>query len=440
MHSLFLKIFLVIWASLILLGATLFVVERQLGGEVLEQGQQWLEAHADTAASLYQQDGVVAIQRWLRGLRQTEERHILLINEQGQPVMRSRLMHGRTEWPPGLPSQPGIHHQHGGQYHLVTAIAQTEPPLYLATRIDLGRLRSLGPAARIALALLISALLSLLLAYLLSRRLRRLRQTVQRMAAGDLQVRNDSRGSDEIAALGRDVDQMAGHLQAMLRNQQTLLRDVSHELRSPLARLRVALELAEKNGDLSRALSRINHEADVLENLVSDLLSLARLDADNVLQHREPVDLAPLLQALVRDARFEAEANDRQIALQMPSGMMLEGDAVLLRSALENVVRNAIRHTAEHTRVDIEVKQQNTEIRIAIGDRGDGVPHEALQRIFEPFTRVAEARDRVSGGHGLGLAIAARIIAAHQGHISAHNRQGGGLCIEIVLPALVATG
>ena len=442
MHSLFLKIFIAIWASLVLLGVSLFLIERQLGGQELERSNQWLLAHADTAASLYQQEGIPAIQRWLRGLRQSENRHILLLDQEGQPLLRQRPMHGPAQGeasPRQWTGEPGIHHSRGGLYHITVSIPHTDPPLLLASRVDLGRLPNIGPAARLGLALLSSILLSLLLAYLLSRRLRLLRHTVQRMAQGDLQIRSNSRGSDEIAALGKDVDQMATRLQGILNNQQTLLRDVSHELRSPLARLRVALELAEQSGNLPQALARIGKEADTLEALVSDLLSLARLDANNVLLQRETVDLGQLLQTLINDASFEAEARQRRVTLNtVTTSVHLEGDAVLLRSALENVLRNAIRHTAENTTVEVVLGLQEGQIQIQICDHGEGVPETELQRIFDPFMRVGEARDRSGGGHGLGLTISARIVMAHRGQIQATNRVEGGLCVSIELPTHLA--
>lgn len=433
MHSLFLKIFLAIWASLLLLGISLFLLERQLGGQELERREQWLQAHAETAAALYQQNGLRAVQGWLHGLRQSEQQRVWLQDEHGQSPMPHRQPprhNGQQHWP----GQAGIHHQQAGVYQISVRLPDIQPALFLATQVELGRLRHLGPLARLGLALFSSALVSLLLAYLLSRRLRRLRNTVQRMAAGDLQVRSHSHGRDEIAALSHDVDHMADHLQAMLENQKLLIRDVSHELRSPLARLRVALELAEQNGDAQRALSRIALEADTLEALVSDLLSLARLDADNILQRREPLELVSLLQQLGKDTGFEAEARQVQIHLHTPTSALIEGDAVLLRSALENILRNAVRHSPAGGEVTLRLSAQAGQLLLDICDRGEGVPEAALQRIFEPFVRISEARDRHSGGHGLGLAISARIIHAHQGRVLAVNRAEGGLCVQIALP------
>ncbi|MFU8838849.1 MAG: sensor histidine kinase [Thiohalomonadaceae bacterium] len=433
MHSLFLKIFLAIWASLLLLGLSLLLLERQLGGQELEARQQWLAAHADTAAALYRQDGLRAVQGWLRGLRQSEQQRVWLLNEQGQSPLTHRQPprhNNQHHWS----GQAGIQHQQAGVYQISVPIPDIQPSLFLVTQVDLGRLRHLGPLTRLGLALLSSVLVSLLLAHLLSRRLRRLRQTVQRMAGGDLQVRSHSRGGDEIAALGRDVDQMADALQGMLTNQKLLLRDVSHELRSPLARLRVALELAEQNGDSARALARITQEADALEALVSDLLSLARLDTDNLLQRRERFDLVALLEQLARDVGFEAQLRQGHLRLDAPASLSIEGDAVLLRSALENVLRNGVRHSPDGGELEVRLSEQDGMARISICDRGEGVPEADLQRIFEPFVRVAEARDRHSGGHGLGLAICARIIHAHQGQVQASKRPGGGLCVQIQLP------
>lgn len=431
MGSLFSKIFLAFWFSLILLGIALFGAERHLGDRELQATHRWLGAHADTASGLYATGGVPAVQAWLRGLRQTENRPVFLLDETGRPLFRQRP---RREWRGDLPRQAGIHKIAPGRFLILVELPDTRPVLQLGTLIDLGRLAGLAPPLRIAIALLVSGLVSLLLAAMLSRPLRRLRRTAQALAAGDLEARVGGHGRDEIGALARDFDLMAERLRGMLHSQRRLLRDVSHELRSPLARLRVALELAEKNPARPEILARIGKEADELERLVTDLLSLARLESGQLELQRKILSLSELLRTVVTDADFEAGARQRRVELQLTAEGQVPGDAVLLRSAIENVVRNAIRHTPEHGCVEVELSRSGKNLCIEVRDQGPGVPEGELTRMFEPFTRIAEARDRHSGGFGLGLSITGQIISAHGGRVEARNREQGGLCVRLCLP------
>ena len=409
MGSLFSKIFLAFWLSLILLGIVLFGAERHLGDRELEATHQWLSAHADTASGLYATGGVPAVQGWLHGLRQAENRPVFLLDDSGRPLLRQRP---HREWRGDLPMQAGVHRIAPGRFLILVELPDTQPALLLGTMVDLGRLAGLAPSLRIAIALLVSGLVSLLLAAMLSRPLRRLRQAAQALASGDLDARAGGHGRDEIGALARDFDLMAERLRGMLHSQRRLLRDVSHELRSPLARLRVALELAEQNPARPEILARIGKEADELERLVTDLLSLARLESGQLELQRKALPLSELLRAVVTDADFEAGARQRRVELQLAAEGQVLGDAVLLRSAIETVVR----------------------------DQGPGVPEGELIRMFEPFTRIAEARDRHSGGFGLGLSITGQIMSAHGGRVEARNREQGGLCVRLCLPECMAVG
>ncbi len=431
MGSLFSKIFLAFWFSLILLGVALFSAERHLGGRELETHREWLKAHADTAAGFYASGGIEAVQGWLRGLRHAERRPVFLLDEKGRPLLRQRP---HRDWRSDLPMQAGVHKTGQGRFLILVELPDTRPALLLGTRVDLGRLAGLDPVIRIAIALAISGLVSLLLALTLSRPLRRLRHAAQALAAGDLEARVGIHGRDEIGALARDFDLMADRLRSMLNSQQRLLRDVSHELRSPLARLRVALELAERDPARPDTLVRIGKEADELERLVTDLLSLARLESGQVSLQRSRICLADLLLDVVNDADFEARARERRVELRVIEDGQVEGDAVLLRSAIENVVRNAVRHTPEQTAVEVELRSRDGWVMIEVRDQGAGVPEAELMRMFEPFTRIAEARDRHTGGFGLGLSITGQVMAAHGGRVEARNRKEGGLSVCLFLP------
>jgi len=435
MGSLFGKIFIAFWLTLILLGAAMYVGERSLGDRDLERTEHWLGAHAETASALYQEEGKDALRRWLRGLHREERRPVLLLDDDGEPVFRQRIPPElRRNLHDDFDAEPGAHRLNRGHYLVLAPIRTGDDKLFLATVVDLGRLHSLTPAARIAIALLISGLVAFGLARMLSKPVRRLREAAQALAEGDLSVRVGGKGRDEVGALARDFDIMAERLREMLESQRQLMRDVSHELRSPLARLRIALELAERSDDPAQALKRVEKEADELELLLGNLLSLSRLESgQSVLERRELV-LSELLQTIVNDADFEAEAHNRRVVLQLQEQPVMQGDSVLLRSAIENVVRNAVRYTAEGSTVEVWLVADPQQAIVRVCDHGEGVPEASLQKMFEPFARIGEARDRDSGGYGLGLAITGQVVKAHGGTVSAHNRDEGGLCVELRLP------
>jgi two-component system sensor histidine kinase CpxA len=212
-------------------------------------------------------------------------------------------------------------------------------------------------------------------------------------------------------------------------------------LRSPLARLNVALALARQRSgpDAKGALDRIEREAERLNDLIGQLLTLTHLETGGDRIAREPVSLAPLVQAIAADANFEAETRQRRVHAAVEEELIIQGSAEMLRRAIENVVRNAIRYTAEDTPVDITVSRRpgrsggETAV-ICIRDHGPGVPEGALPQLFLPFYRVTEARDRQTGGTGIGLAITERAVRLHHGTVSAANAPDGGLVVEIVLP------
>ena len=226
---------------------------------------------------------------------------------------------------------------------------------------------------------------------------------------------------------------MADQITTLLSAERRLLQDVSHELRSPLARLGFAVELAKTSPDREAALGRIHKEADRLNHLVDELLQLTRAEGDPGARNLEDVDLVELLQDLVADCALEADAQGCRLVLRGDRRVVVTGDRELLRRACENVLRNAIRHSPAGTTVDIEVVRHDGLAEISVRDHGTGVPREALSDIFEPFFRVEGDRDRSSGGVGLGLAIARRAVELHQGTVTAFNANPG-LVVALELP------
>ena len=279
----------------------------------------------------------------------------------------------------------------------------------------------------------IIALLCYALARQMTSPLRRMQKTIERFGKGDFSARVNSRRADELGQLGRTVDQMAERIEGLVKSQRRLLQDISHELRSPLARLGVAVELGRGGGDSEAAFDRIEREADRLNLLVGELIQVTRAEGDPAGLMTEPLRLDDLVRVIVDDAHIEAERH--HIALELDScEAEMEGNPELLRRAIENIVRNAIRYSPEGGRVQVNLKRAGDLYRISVRDFGQGVPDEALAHLFDPFYRVEKDRGRTSGGVGLGLAIAKRAVELHHGTMRASN-QRPGLLVEIELPA-----
>ena len=272
------------------------------------------------------------------------------------------------------------------------------------------------------------------LAYHLTQPLRGLRKAVERFGRGDFSARVGSNRRDEFGELARTFDRMAGRIETLLTAERRLLLDIAHELRSPLARLGVAVELARGGEDLETQLNRIQKESDRLNTLVGELLQVTRAEGDPSSLRAEAVRLDRLVAQLVDDAAIEAQARGTAVQLAESPPVTLQGDPELLRRAVENVIRNAIRYSPPKVPVEVSLARHNGNAVVAVRDRGPGVPEDALPRIFDPFYRVENDRDRASGGVGLGLSIARRAVELHRGSIRARNLHPG-LCVEMELPA-----
>ncbi|MBO9663845.1 MAG: HAMP domain-containing protein [Dokdonella sp.] len=291
----------------------------------------------------------------------------------------------------------------------------------------------------LGIAMIVSALFAALLAWYVSAPLTRIRVSTRRFAEGDLDARVGRLRfgrSAEVAALAAEFDGMAERIKALVDSHRLLVRDVSHELRSPLARMRVALELA-RDGDAAQvdaALDRIEHESDRLETMLSQALELSRLQTATSAA-RDEVALDALLEDVITNADYEGAPRGRKVVLAECERLSLTASYAALHSAFENVIRNALAYTADGSTVSVRLHRDNDgDAVLRVRDHGPGVPEAELARIFEPFYRVDSARTRSSGGTGLGLAIARSAIERHGGHILARNADGGGLEILIRLP------
>ena len=451
MRSLFLKIFLSFWLAqaLFLVLATLVTLAiRQQAESAWEAEQAQILSQAVQA---YETGGQASLVQYLDQVRESQGVRAYLLGENDQELSGRRLPDWVKDgerrrprpprgsflgWMAARPQRQSITSASGHRYTLVMF-----PPPH-GPFGDLG-IHGLG----IFIAILSSGLVCFLLARYLTSPVVRLRAATQKLAAGDLTARAGvppPGRHDEIAELVRDFDTMADRLETSVKAQARLLNDISHELRSPLARLNVALGLSRQRSgaEAQSALERIELEANRLNELIGRLLTIARLESGDQAMKQVPIRLQLLIREIAQDAEFEAQSRKCRVDVTKVDDCTVMGDPSLLRSAIENVVRNAIQYTREGTDVQIglECKQEpnGMEAVIKIFDSGPGVPEEALDKLFRPFYRIDDDRGRQTGGVGLGLAIAERAVRLHAGTIQARNRSEGGLMIEIRLPAVPA--
>ena len=296
---------------------------------------------------------------------------------------------------------------------------------------------------RLVVSVFVASIVALVLAYWIAHPVQHLRTATVRFAAGDLTARAGPavvKRKDAIGDLGRDFDRMAVRIEALLTSQQRLLRDVSHELRSPLARLNVALGIAARQAgpEAHDALARIEYEAERLNDLIGQLLTLTYLESSPADLERSEIDLATLVQDVVSDANFEAQGRNTVVRIVRCESPIVLGIEHLLRSAIENLMRNSVIYASPGTDVEVEVGRRDDRERpyafVSIRDHGPGIPEDQLKSVFRPFYRIDEARDRSRGGAGLGLAIADRAVRLHDGTITASNAPEGGLIVELRIP------
>lgn len=296
------------------------------------------------------------------------------------------------------------------------------------------------------IALSISGLLCFALAWSFTRPIKELRDATQEMAKGNLKAGTTHHSSrkDEIGELSHDFQTMSVKLNELLENQKRLLADISHELRSPLARLQLAIGIAQQHIETQappansdnpiqiQLLERIEKEAHQIDAMIGNVLQLSRLESKSFEVHKEKVHFPGCIDGVIEDARYEAQSHGKHIVTAFPESFILSADSSLLASAVENIVRNSIKYAQK----DIEVSAELTDeqLLITISDDGCGVPEQELNKLFTPFYRVSFARNRETGGTGLGLAIATQAINAHNGGITATNNDKGGLSVAISIP------
>lgn len=456
--KLFIKIFLWFLAAVAVSNGVIYFVTRTFQTEPLvsrfqKSTQNQMNIYAGTATQIAQAEGEAGLRTYLGRLQGEMSRKVNLIgsdgsvwfgagNEVADPheIVKKTLASGQveTDFAPeerSLGAAP-VDFPDGRKFVLVLQWDRGSPsPLFWGSGLGYLRLGGL---------LLSGVILCWLLALYLTSPIRKLREATNRFAEGDLSTRvadKVGRRRDEIADLAKDFDSMAERIEALISSQQRLSRDVSHELRSPLARMNVALEIAKQksNGDTTSVFQRIETESQRLNDMISRLLTLSKLESGSKEFDRRELNLKSLVEQVAADADFEATAKGRSVKVVRADESRVVGSDSLIRSAVDNVLRNAVRYTKEGTAVEVALTSVNGTSTVKIVDHGQGVPEDELANLFKPFYRVGEARDRGSGGTGLGLAIAEQAILAHDGTISAKN-EGDGLAVEITLPKNSQTG
>lgn len=457
MRSLFLKVFLWFWLAMALvIGAFLITNELTRPDETFLRGSmtdRYTAFIAQAAAIAYEREGQAGLVNYLEQLEHMAGTRSRLYDEQGTELS-------------GLGAQPGVEvlrlraarearrvfNPSGGKPMLAFAavtdggrryvfVVEVNPP----PGPPFGNLSFLLP--RLFAVLLTAGALCYLLARYIVSPVVKLRAVTRQVSGGDLSARVGpllGRRRDELATMGHDFDVMAERVETLVNAQQRLIRDISHELRSPLTRLGVALELARRRagGEAGAALDRIGREAESINEMIGQLLTLSRTESGTGGLRNVKLDLCALVKEVADDAEFEARSRERSVRVIECEACAMMGAVELLRSAIENVVRNAVYYTKEKTEVEISLKGEAIKDEkyavIRVRDHGTGVPEEALGEIFRPFYRVEDARDRQTGGTGLGLAIAARAVRLHGGTIKAANAADGGLIVEMRLPIKVS--
>jgi two-component system sensor histidine kinase CpxA len=453
MRSLFLKIFLWFWATVIVTGIALvltFILEpRSVPSRLHETLVTEARYSGAAVVAEAERNSPAAASAYLEQMERETHLHACLFNStrtvvaghdcKGFLSMVAQITAAKTS---DVRMRYGLirialvlHGGSGGEY-------------IFATELPVGPRASLGTNhATILLQWGVALLVSGFICYLLTRYLTTpillLREASQQLAAGDLSTRAAAaieRRHDELGDLVRDFNAMATRIEELVSRQRQLISDVSHELRSPLARLNVALDLGRQRKGGDPAFDHMEQDLGLLDEMIGRLLTLARLDSSAAPIAMTPLNLTELVSQIVGDADFESQARDGGLNFTSHEQYFVQGNAELLHSAIENIVRNAIRYTRQGTSVEVVLDSERNSnasfVRLRVCDYGPGVAESELGNIFQPFYRVTDARDRQSGGAGLGLAIADRVIRVHDGMIRAENAEPRGLRVEIVLPRL----
>ena len=448
--SLFLKIFLWFWATVVAIGIALVFTF------LLQPGKMASRWHASLTNSV-RYSGAIAVEEtelhgapaaslFMSQMASSTRTHACLFDADGAAiagdscelfagsVRRVRFTQKESIFVrEGLARVAVPMQSSSGKQYIYAAEIPTGAPTISGTAI----------AVRVCVVLFVSFCICYLLARYLTAPILRLREASQRLAAGELSSRaaeSMERRSDELGLLVRDFNAMAGRIEELVSRQRQLIYDISHELRSPLARLNVALDLGRERKGSDSAFDQMEQDLERMSEMIGRMLTVAKLDTSSAAVDMTRIDLGELVSHIVQRAKFELREREDAVRLTVGGPCFVRGNAELLQSAIENVIRNAVRYTTPDTSVDIHLERVETAegpvATLSVRDYGMGVPEAELTNIFRPFYRVANDRDRQSGGTGLGLAIVERVIGIHHGTVRAQNVSPRGLRVDICLPAM----
>jgi two-component system sensor histidine kinase CpxA len=452
-RSLFLKIFLWFWATVIATGIALITTWILLQPKNIPSQSQtnladtaWVSGAS--AVGEFERQGAPAASAYMAQLSQRTHLKSCLLDTLGNVIAGTDCRnfddigtHATTSDIPAFNTKHNfvrvavkVRGKSGRQY--VYAVEQATEHRGPPPGIGLA-----GILLRNCVALLVSGFICYLLTRYLTTPILRLREASQQLAQGDFSTRAAAgmeHRRDELGTLVRDFNAMAARIEELVSGQRQLIYDISHELRSPLARLNVALDLGRERKGNDPAFDHMEQDIECLNDMIERLLTVAKLDASATPTPMLRVDLTELVSQIVRSADFELQERDGAVRLSSQAQYFVQGNAELLNSAIENVIRNAIRYTGPGNSVEVQLESaataESASVRILVRDYGQGVPESELVKIFQPFYRVADDRNRQSGGTGLGLAIADRVVRSHGGTIKAQNAAPHGLQVEILLP------
>jgi two-component system, OmpR family, sensor histidine kinase CpxA len=451
-RSLFLKIFLWFWTTVIATGIALIATWIILQPKNIPPQSQTMLVDAAWASGTavvdtFERQGAFAASAYLEQLSEKTHLKSCLFDTSGNVVSGSECgLFG--DLPAKASDPPVFNNKRHGLDRIVVRLRGKTGRQYIyavaAAAEHRGPPPGIGPSGfllRWSVAFLVSGLICYLLTRYLTTPILRLREASQHLASGDLSTRAAAgmeRRGDELGSLVRDFNAMAARIEELVSRQRQLIYDISHELRSPLARLNVALDLGRQRKGNDPAFDHMEQDIECLNDMIGRLLTVARLDTAAAPFTMTQVDLTELVSQIVRSADFELQERSGAVRLSSQSQYFVKGNAELLHSAIENVIRNAVRYTGPGNSVEVHLKSADADapgfVRLLVRDDGQGVPESELANIFQPFYRIADDRNRESGGTGLGLAIADRVIRIHGGSIKARNAMPHGLEVEILLP------
>ncbi len=450
MRSLYWKIFVSFWLATILIIFTTAWVTSQIAQKSSQPAREqvFMDSYANAAVATFESGRRLALLKWLNQIGLSRHMSIYLLSSSGEIVgaqappdnvkkvaenlIKDQLSEGIFKSGKLIVSHEIL--STSGKFYRLAAVS--EKPISYFIEIPWA-----GLTIRLTLAIFISGLICYLLSLYLTQPLRSLGMAAKSIATGKLHTRvGHFRGhtKDEIAELSNDFDRMAEQLEALVSSKERLLQDISHELRSPITRLNIAIELAKnKTKHLADSeFRRMELESSRLNILIGEILDFARLDKSTTELQLTETDLPELLSEIIHDANYEFENESIRIVAQTIEPCQLLIDKRLIHRAVENIVRNALHYSMDNQQVTISLRHSDSKdhIYIDVKDNGPGVPEDQLENIFNPFYRVDTSRTKKTGGYGLGLAIASRAVTLHHGEIIAKNNDGGGLFVRIVLP------